>query len=124
MTPPAELRSAPFPDRAELHGPGFALAGSGTREVGLQSPASRRAVSTGSSRGFRAQRRTPAEIQHFTDADDALRWCGLGLTWAHHQHRPGRTMLLGRDERGNVSACITGPLLAVLPECCPVEVVG
>lgn len=92
---------------------------SSASEVG-RVPASGEAVSI-KSNVYRAENLARLASAEFGSVEDALRWCGLELSWVHLQHVPGRTMLVGSDSEGEACATVTGPLLALLPECCEVE---
>lgn len=120
MTSSTELRSVCTPpDRVEQLGvlsPSSPRDCSGEREVGTV-PASRIAVR------YRAENLVRAQVADFDDPEAALRWCGLELSWSHYK-LAGRTTLIGSDARGQACAVVRGPLLAVLPECCKVEVIA
>jgi hypothetical protein len=114
-----EPRPSSFLDRAEQRGHPLPHQGrvcSSASEVG-QVPASGGAVSA----TYRAEHLARLASAEFGSVEDALRWCGLDLSWVHLQHAPGRTMLVGSDSAGEARATVTGPLLALLPECCEVE---
>lgn len=117
-SPTPEPRSDRTPDQAELHGSSScARSSSGELEVGIHVPASSVTV-----RGFRAENLDRLAVADFANVEAAIRWCGVDLSWTHVQMPPNRTLLIGSDKAGRSCATVSGPLLAVLPDCCEVEV--
>lgn len=120
-----EPRSVCTPDRADLRGlPSSCVSAvSGELEVGRVPASSVTVRHEDTHRGvFRAELLDRMAVASFADPEAAIRWCGIELSWVHIQPIPGRTMLVGSDGNGQSCAVVTGPLLAVLPDVCKVEV--